>query len=192
MAFLLTVLLTSATTLGQQMDMSQMGSGDSLAWRMPPGGPNMAMMMAPFMGLVPAVTPFLPGPGMDVDMLPEAMVGGVRLAGRWRHASARGAGPTTGDQWSSRQSLRLQWTVSRAHHPGSAECQGSPWSSRTASTLPPHCVGMAYAWRIASMGCPVRRSRRCRSGRRIRPRSTFRTRGSSGTTPISGRISRRT
>ena len=77
MAFLLTVLLTSATTLGQQMDMSQMGSGDSLAWRMPPGGPNMAMMMAPFMGLVPAVTPFLPGPGMDVDMLPEAMVGGV-------------------------------------------------------------------------------------------------------------------
>jgi suppressor of ftsI len=79
MVFLLTFLLTAAPALGQQMDMSQMGSGDSLAWRMPPGdgSPNMAMMMAPFMGLLPAVSPFLPGPGMDVDMLPEASVGGT-------------------------------------------------------------------------------------------------------------------
>ncbi|SVA87696.1 uncharacterized protein METZ01_LOCUS140550, partial [marine metagenome] len=76
-AALLIFLSTATSALSQQMDMSQMDSADSLAWRMPPGGPNMAMMMAPFMGILPAVSPFLPGPEMDVNMLPEALVGGV-------------------------------------------------------------------------------------------------------------------
>lgn len=47
--------------------------GDSVGWRMPPGGPNMAVMMAPFRGLLPAVAPFLPAPMRAVASLPEAL-----------------------------------------------------------------------------------------------------------------------
>ena len=47
---------------------------------MPPTSPNMQMLMAPFMGILPDVAPFLPGPDVDVGTLPEATVGGmVRL-----------------------------------------------------------------------------------------------------------------
>ncbi|HAD74705.1 MAG TPA: hypothetical protein DCG16_02910, partial [Gemmatimonadetes bacterium] len=60
------------TPAAAQQVASPIGSGDSLVWRMPPTNPNMQMLMAPFMGIVPDVTPFLPGPDVDVGTLPEA------------------------------------------------------------------------------------------------------------------------
>lgn len=65
------------TPVAAQQVASPIGSGDSLVWRMPPTSPNMQMLMAPFMGIVPDVTPFLPGPDVDVGTLPEAAVGDV-------------------------------------------------------------------------------------------------------------------
>ena len=79
-AFVVGLALCFTPAAAQQVS-DPTGSGDSLVWRMPPSSPNMQMLMAPFMGIVPDVTPFLPGPGVDVLTLPEATVGGlVRLA----------------------------------------------------------------------------------------------------------------
>lgn len=60
---------------GQEMDHSAhaMEMGDSLAWTMPPHPMWMdPAMMAPFMGIVPNVSPFLPGPDLDIGVLPMA------------------------------------------------------------------------------------------------------------------------
>ena len=74
--FVVGLVLWSNSAAGQQVA-DPIGSGDSLVWRMPPTSPNMQMLMAPFMGILPDVAPFLPGPGVDVSTLPEATVGGV-------------------------------------------------------------------------------------------------------------------
>ncbi len=74
------LVLWSNSVAGQQVA-DPNGSGDSLVWRMPPTSANMQMLMAPFMGMVPDVTPFLPGSDVDVATLPEATVGGVVLRG---------------------------------------------------------------------------------------------------------------
>ncbi|MEC9298896.1 MAG: multicopper oxidase domain-containing protein, partial [Gemmatimonadota bacterium] len=70
-AFVVGLALCFTPAVAQQVA-SPIGSGDSLVWRMPPTSPNMQMLMAPFMGIVPDVTPFLPGPDVDVGTLPEA------------------------------------------------------------------------------------------------------------------------
>ena len=74
--FVVGLVLWSNSAAGQRV-VDPIGSGDSLVWRMPPTSPNMQMLMAPFMGILPDVAPFLPGPGVDVNTLPAATVGGV-------------------------------------------------------------------------------------------------------------------
>ena len=74
--FVVGLVLWFNSAAGQQVA-DPIGSGDSLVWRMPPTSPNMQMLMAPFMGILPDVAPFLPGPDVDVRTLPEATVGGV-------------------------------------------------------------------------------------------------------------------
>ena len=55
------------------MDHSQMEMGDSLMWMMPPHPVWMnPAMMAPFMGILPKVEPFMPGWGLDIMTLPVA------------------------------------------------------------------------------------------------------------------------
>ncbi len=69
--FLALFALPAAPLAAQQMNHGAMG--DSTGWRMPPGGPNMAMMMALFRGFLPDVAPFLPAPMRAVESLPEAL-----------------------------------------------------------------------------------------------------------------------
>ena len=55
------------------MDHSQMEMGDSLMWMMPPHPVWMnPAMMAPFMGILPDVEPFMPGWELDIMTLPVA------------------------------------------------------------------------------------------------------------------------
>ncbi len=74
--FLWSTPLWSTSAAGQQVA-DPPESGDSLVWRMPLTSPNMQRLMAPFMGIIPDVGPFLPGPDVDVFTLPEATVGDV-------------------------------------------------------------------------------------------------------------------
>jgi FtsP/CotA-like multicopper oxidase with cupredoxin domain len=66
-----------STSASAQQAAGPSGSGDGPTWRMPPTSANMQMLMAPFMGILPDVSPFLPGANVDVGTLPEARVGGV-------------------------------------------------------------------------------------------------------------------
>jgi len=50
-----------------------MPDSGSVAWRMPPQGRPMPMMLPSLMGSVPAVVPFLPGAGLDPASVPEAV-----------------------------------------------------------------------------------------------------------------------
>ena len=52
--FVVGLVLWFNSAAGQQVA-DPIGSGDSLVWRMPPTSPNMQMLMAPFMGILPDV-----------------------------------------------------------------------------------------------------------------------------------------
>ena len=71
----LALLLFAGPVKGQEMDHAghQMEMGDSLTWVMPPHPAWMnPAMMAPFMGILPNVEPFLPGADLDIMALPVA------------------------------------------------------------------------------------------------------------------------
>ena len=72
---MLALLLIAEPVRGQEMDHAghQMEMGDSLMWVMPPHPAWMnPAMMAPFMGILPNVEPFLPGADLDIMALPVA------------------------------------------------------------------------------------------------------------------------
>ena len=73
---ILVLLLMATPALAQDDVMDHaahmnMGSGDSLSWRMPPMDMSMPMLPS-LMRNVPIVGPLLPGHGMDPSMFPEA------------------------------------------------------------------------------------------------------------------------
>ncbi len=74
-ALVLGLALLAGQVWGQEMDHAAhaMDMGDSLVWTMPPHPAWMnPAMMAPFMGILPNVSPFLPGPDLDIGVLPRA------------------------------------------------------------------------------------------------------------------------
>ena len=74
-ALVLGLALLAGQVGGQETDHAAhaMDMGDSLVWTMPPHPAWMnPAMMAPFMGILPNVSPFLPGPDLDISVLPMA------------------------------------------------------------------------------------------------------------------------